>query len=121
MRLDSFAPSLATDIDVSSLHECEIRTETDLLFSNTTVATFRKLPPGTMSLRDLKAYTALVAESASAFGTRADVLLNTESDNHDDLVTGVSGLDKLFGGIGTSQVVEISGDKGAGKTVSQIY
>jgi RAD51-like protein 3 len=115
MRLRSLAP-LPTNL-VSSLDECGIKTETDLLFSNTTVDVFRKLPPGTTSLHELNNYTALVAERASAFHTRADDLLELKPFYH-DLVTGVPELDSLLAGLGGSQVLEIAGDKDSGKTVS---
>jgi hypothetical protein len=102
---------------VSSLEQCGIRTETDLLFSYTVVDIFQRLPPGTVSMNDLTNYIALVTKWVAAPGVRGDELLHKSTP----LSTGVSALDELLGGFGVSRVLEISGDKGTGKTVSMFF
>ena len=119
MRLSSLAP-LPANL-VSSLDKCGIRTESDLLLSGSPIDILRKLPHGTVSLQEFTNYTALVAERASAFRTRADVLLNTPTPSDNRLITGVSKLDELLRGIGGFNVVEISGDKCSGKTVRAAF
>jgi len=118
MRLSAFVPTLPVDL-VTCLEECGIRTEADLLFSGSVLDIFRRLPPGTVSLYELTNYTALVAKMASATGICAVDLLSLADVNqgNDDFLSGVSELDELLGGFGGSRVLEISGDKGSGKTV----
>jgi RAD51-like protein 3 len=115
MRLSSLAPLPAAL--VSALAERGIRTETDLLFLNARDDIFRKLPPGTTSLRELTEYITLVAERSSAFHARADSLLGKPGNHDRDIETGNPALDNLFRGMAGSNVVELSGDKGSGKTV----
>jgi RAD51-like protein 3 len=117
MRLGAFVPSVLPADLALSLESCGIRTEIDFLFSNRTVDIFRRLPPGTVSLQELTNYVALVAEKASAPSIRGDHWLHGETRNFDDLSTGVPDLDRLLGGFGGTRVIEISGDRGSGKTV----
>ena len=121
MRLGSLAPDPAAL--VSSLAKVGIRTEVDILFAHTPDDIHRKLPAGTTSRLELAEYIALVAERASAPHTRADRLLCERGDDPNasdrDIITGVSALDDLFRGLG-GKVLEISGDREAGKTVSRL-
>jgi RAD51-like protein 3 len=123
MRLHSLIPTVPSDL-VTALENCGIRTDTDLLFSGTTIEVLRKLPPGVVSLADLEKYTRLVAESASAPGIRGDEQyaeeLRKRNEDTIDLTSGVAELDALVGGFGNSRVFEISGDKGSGKTVRRL-
>ncbi|KAF9234124.1 P-loop containing nucleoside triphosphate hydrolase protein [Melanogaster broomeanus] len=119
MRLHSLVPTIPSDL-VAALEDCGIRTDTDLLFSGTTIEVLKKLAPGVVSFADLEKYTRLVAENASAPGIRGDKVyaevLRRRDEDAIDLVTGVTELDALVGGFGDSRVFEISGDKSSGKT-----
>jgi RAD51-like protein 3 len=118
MRLSSLAPDPASL--VSALANVGIRTEVDLLFAHTRDDLLRKLPAGTTTRLELTEYIAFVAKRASASHTRADSLLGKrDSELVDrDIITGVPALDDLFRGLGC-KVLEISGDRYAGKTVSR--
>jgi RAD51-like protein 3 len=120
MRLRSLIPTIPGDI-VAVLEACGIRTDADLLFSGSPIDILQRLPPGVVSLADLKAYTALVADNASARGIRGDALYTVELQRqhayHTDLTCGVDELDALVNGFGGGRVFEISGDRGSGKTV----
>jgi len=119
MRLAALVPSIP-EILVASLAQCGIRTDADLLFSAPVFDIFRRLPPGTVTLRDLTKYVDVVAEKLSAPGISAAILLDQElkgEANAPDLLSGVPELDELLGGFGGRRVIEISGDKESGKTV----
>jgi RAD51-like protein 3 len=106
---------------VESLEQCGIRTDAELLFSAPVFDIFRRLPAGTVTLRDLTKYIDIVAEKTSAPGISAAKLLDLESkarENDPDLLSGVPELDELLGGFGRHRVIEISGDSQSGKTVS---
>lgn len=120
MRLQSLIPTIPSDL-VATLEACGIRTDADILFSGTPIDILQRLPPGVISLADLKRYIALVAESASARGISGDELYTEELQRrhaHDmDITCGVEELDALVNGFGGGRVLEISGDRGSGKTV----
>jgi RAD51-like protein 3 len=105
---------------VSSLERIGISTDSDLLFSASTAEILQKLPPNTVSLQDLKEYTAQITERSAVLGVRGDQLLALDDASGDglDLSSGVYDLDALLNGFGGSRVFEISGEKGSGKTVS---
>jgi RAD51-like protein 3 len=122
MRLSLF-PFLPENI-VSSLQQIGIRTDSDLLFSASTADILQKLPPGTVTLQDLRKYTAEITDERSALGVRGDTLLALEREKQDkglDFGAGVTDLDALVDGFGGSRVFEISGEKASGKTVSSIF
>jgi len=119
MRL-SLYPFLPEDI-VSSLDQIGIRTDFDLLFSSTAIDIVRRLPPGTISIQDLKHFTAQIIEESSALGVRGDALLALERAKQEqqlDFASGVTDLDALLNGFGGSRIFEVSGEKASGKTVS---
>ncbi|KAJ7162532.1 P-loop containing nucleoside triphosphate hydrolase protein [Mycena crocata] len=116
MRLAACVPSISPDL-VFSLEKSGIRTDADLLFSGSTLNIFRRLPAGTTTLRELVDATAFVAESSSASGQSASALLDAHTDFNDDFLSGVPKLDELLCGLTTSRrLIEVSGDKGSGKT-----
>ncbi|KAG8213242.1 hypothetical protein J3R82DRAFT_11710, partial [Butyriboletus roseoflavus] len=119
MRLHSLIPTIPSDF-VNVLEACGIRTDTDILFSGTPIDILQRLPPGVVSLADLKTYIGLVAESTSARGIRGDELYTEElqrrRDHDTDITCGVAELDTLVSGFGNGRVFEISGDRGSGKT-----
>lgn len=120
MRLQSLIPTIPSDL-VAILENCGIKTDADLLFSGTPIDILQRLPPGVVSLADLKTYTELVAERASVRGIRGDELYTEELQRrHEydtDITCGVDELDALVSGFGNGRVFEISGDRGSGKTV----
>jgi RAD51-like protein 3 len=120
MRLAALVPSIPADL-VASLEQCGIRTDADLVLSASTFDIFRRLPVGTVTLRDLTRFVDVVAEKASAPGISAAKFLDLELQaqvNDLDFLTGVPKLDELLGGFGGRRVIEISGDRQSGKSVS---
>ncbi|KAJ7179422.1 P-loop containing nucleoside triphosphate hydrolase protein [Mycena filopes] len=115
MRLAACVPAVPAQL-VSCLEKCSIRTDADLLFSGSTLDIFRRLPSGTTTLRELGQVTALVANLASAPGQSAVEML-AELSEPDDFLTGLPPLDEILRGLTTSRrLIEVSGDKGSGKT-----
>jgi RAD51-like protein 3 len=116
MRLAACVPTIPAHI-VASLETCGIRTDADLLFSGSTLEILRRLPAGTTTLRELARFTALVANLVSAPGQCAADLLKESEDA--DFLSGLLQLDEILDGLTTpGRLVEVSGDKGSGKTVS---
>lgn len=119
MRLESMIPSIPAELVAALDHSCGIRTDTDLLFSGSSLDIIKKLPLGTVTLSDLEKFTELVAKQASVPGHRGDEILaaiGRISEKHTQASCGVKELDDLVGSFGDSRVFEISGAKGSGKT-----
>jgi RAD51-like protein 3 len=120
MRLTSLVPSIPAELVAALANSCSIRTDTDILFFGSSLDIIKKLPLGTVTLSDLERFIQLVAERASAPGRRGDEILaemSGQNDTHFQTSCGVRELDDLIGGFGGSRVIEISGEKGSGKTV----
>ena len=118
MRLSNLIPSIPAEL-VTCLDAIDIRTETDFLFSPSTFDIFRRLPRGTISLQELTDYTDLVAELCSAPAISAYDLLSLENElqrNTVELTSGSQELDDLLLGLSGGRVIEISGDRGSGKS-----
>lgn len=123
MRLKSIVPPLAETL-LAALDDCNIRTDSDLLFSGTPLQIYEKLPQGTISLGDLERHIRNLIEYLAAPAIRANELLVQEKVRHDasgygTISCGVSELDKLTDGYSGPKVLEISGDHGSGKSVRQ--
>lgn len=117
MRLSTI-PELPKHL-VTALERCGIRTETDLLFSRTPLEVFSELPKGTISLNNLIQHIEAVAEVASVPGTTAiDSLLQAEQEM--GVKIGVPIFDELIGESNQHGVIEISGARNSGKSVSAI-
>jgi len=119
MRLSNLVPSLPAPL-VASLEANGIRTEVDLLFSASTFDIFRRLPAGTVTLQELINYTSVAAELCAAPGVSAYEVFSQEEaarSNEVELQSGNSELDALLQGLGGRKVIELSGDKGSGKSV----
>lgn len=119
MRLATLIPAIPAAL-VASLQKCDIRTDTDLLFSCTALDILRRLPPGTATLHELTKYIGLVAELTSAQGISGVELISQELDQRkDDLdfSSGIHDLNVLLGSFGGRRVLEIAGDTKSGKTV----
>lgn len=122
MRLQHFSPPIQNEL-VQALQDIGIRTDTDLLLSEDPTKIFTRLPQDLgISLLDFRRAVAKVAELASATPTYGDKLLEQELKRQedvfaDDMRVGVPTLDALLGGFSPPRVIEVSGDKGSGKTV----
>ncbi|KAI9061202.1 P-loop containing nucleoside triphosphate hydrolase protein [Trametes sanguinea] len=121
MRLQQFSPPLREDL-VQALQGIGVRTEVDLLLADDSTAIFTRLPPELgISLLEFRRAVEKVVELAAAVPTYGDKLLEAENARHDEILrdemlVGVPAVDALLGGFSPPRVVEISGDKGSGKT-----
>ncbi|KAL1940160.1 hypothetical protein VTO73DRAFT_9111 [Trametes versicolor] len=121
MRLQHFSPPIQNEL-VQALQDIGIRTDTDLLLSEDPTKIFTRLPQDLgISLLDFRRAVAKVAELASATPTYGDRMLEQELKRQEDIFTddmrvGVPALDALLGGFSPPRVIEVSGDKGSGKT-----
>lgn len=123
MRLYNLIPSIPADL-VACLDAIDIRTEIDLLFSIPTFDIFRRLPRGTISLQELTDYTDLVAELCAAPAISGSDLLSLEIElqrNAVELISGNRELDEVLAGLSGGRVIEISGDRGTGKSARSLY
>ncbi|CAA7267055.1 unnamed protein product [Cyclocybe aegerita] len=119
MRLANLVPSIPAQL-VASLEAIGIRTETELLLSTSTLDIFRRLPAGTTTLQALIEVASLVASLCAAPSLSAYELLILEEHARKQqrpLCSGNEALDDLLRGLSGGRVIEISGDKGSGKSV----
>ncbi|EDR08481.1 uncharacterized protein LACBIDRAFT_297196 [Laccaria bicolor S238N-H82] len=117
MRLASLVPSIPIEV-VAHLENSGFRTDADVLFTPA-FDIFTVLPPKTLSLRDVAELISRVEELASAAAVPANDLLlldNLAREQDFDLSTGDPQLDANLLGLGGRTVIEISGDRGSGKT-----
>lgn len=122
MRLAACIPTLPAEL-VSSLENCGIWTDADLLFSSPVLEIFRRLPSGTVSLQDLTKYIEIVTALASVPGVSGIDLLKQEQESQDSVPrfpSGIPELDEMVGEFIGGHVYEISGDRQSGKTVGKI-
>jgi len=120
MRLANLVPSISAEL-VAALNTLGIRTESDLLFSATPREILNRLPPETVSLEDLEAAIDTVAELSAAVGVSCfNLALEAgpiRSDSPAPLVSGNEYIDRLLSGLGRHKIIQLSGDKGSGKSV----
>lgn len=118
MRLSNLAPSIPATV-LACLEAQGIRTDIDLLFSASTLDIFKRLPAGTATLEELADYTALAAEMGAASSVSGyDLLLEEQArSKNSELHTGNRELDAFLSGLDGRCVIEMSGDKGSGKSV----
>ncbi|KAJ8509132.1 hypothetical protein ONZ45_g8659 [Pleurotus djamor] len=120
MKLNSTLLGLPPPL-VFSLQEIGCGTASDFLQCSSETLILR-LPPGTISIRGLEEYKTRVIEALSTVGTTAQTLLaspppgDPENNSRSLLLTGCMRLDKLLHGFSGANVLEISGDKGSGKS-----
>lgn len=120
MRLASCLSAIRDDL-LYALEACGIRTDRELLFSTSSLELYKRLPSETTTLHELDQLRTLVAESAAASASVGPALLAEECRGLLDvaaITSGVVELDDLLEGFGTPGIVQISGDKNSGKTVS---
>ena len=119
MRLSALVPSISAD-SVAHLEACGIRTDSDLLFTPT-LEIFRKLPPNSLTLQDLVHICTTVTGLCTAEPVLATELLVRaeahETGSNTELQVGDDQIDRLLHGLGCRRIIEISGDKGSGKSV----
>ncbi|CDO71803.1 hypothetical protein BN946_scf184939.g27 [Trametes cinnabarina] len=121
MHLQQLSPPLREDF-VQALQDIGVWSDTDLLLANEPTTIFGRLPPELgITLLEYRQAVVKVAELASAPPAYGDRLLESENrryeDIHsDDMLVGVPEVDALLGGFSAPRVVELSGDKGSGKT-----
>jgi len=125
MRLRTLGEPL-TDELITALEACNIKTDTDLILSGIPTDIWLKLPPDTISLKDLTTVIESVTEILSAPSYTGIELLQCEEKRRDKLASvplrsGVQVLDDLVGGFGYQQLLEISGAQGSGKTVRAVF
>ncbi|KAJ7667699.1 P-loop containing nucleoside triphosphate hydrolase protein [Mycena polygramma] len=116
MRLAACIPAIPEHL-VSSLEQCGIRTDADLLFSGSTLEILGRLPASSRTtLRELVQATSFVANLASVPGQSASELMKVHATEL-DFLSGLPQLDEILHEItAPHRLVEISGDKGSGKT-----
>ncbi|KAI0635525.1 P-loop containing nucleoside triphosphate hydrolase protein [Trametes polyzona] len=121
MRLQHFSPPVKPEL-VDALQSIGIRTDTDLLLGDNPTDIFKRLPPELgLSLLDFRRAVSKIAELASATSVYGDALLEQETKRQEDIfkedmLVGVPELDSLLGGFSPPKVIELSGDRGSGKT-----
>ena len=118
MRLSSFIPTISAET-VTHLEECGIRTDSDILFTPL-FELYKRLPRNTLSLPDLARLCTTVTELSAAEATLGSDLLEAELDESErdaELGIGDGRIDELLQGLGGKRVIEISGDRGTGKSV----
>lgn len=120
MRLQLLVPPLPQTL-VDALTSLNIRTDAELLFSGRPADIFCKLPPGTVDYQEFIDLVSQVTERAAAPAIRGDQLWDAVKRRREDnefclLSTGVPELDTLLDGMHPPRVIEVSGDRGSGKT-----
>lgn len=121
MRIQAVVPPPPQSLS-SALTQIGVRTDSDLLFSAPPVDIFLKLPPDTISLHDFNDFVMRVAQQAAAPAITADMLFEQEktkdgADLFAEPTIGVKCLDELLGGLAPPRIIEVSGDRGSGKSV----
>ncbi|KAK7690750.1 hypothetical protein QCA50_005849 [Cerrena zonata] len=106
---------------LDSLEDVGIKTDEELLFGDM-IEIWQKLLDGNVSLQEIKDARTLVASQQAAPMVRGDELLREqvhqqETRDNAAIFCGVKALDDLVGGFGQHRLLEISGDKGSGKTM----
>ena len=118
-NLSSLICSAHPDL-LRDLEDCGVETDVDLFAANA-LDIFKRLPPGTVSLQELRDLIASIAEAASAPGICAADIMASKGPAETFHPFGLlPPFDKLLPGFGDSRVLEISGDSGAGKSASTV-
>lgn len=118
MRL-SVIPEIPSGL-VIPLEQCGIRTDSDFL-SMTAAEILRSLPPGVVSIGEIKRYKNIVIEAASAPGYPARSLLNSMSGNVSPTIELSSSLGYITHLLAahSGRVVELAGGRDSRKSVRQ--
>ncbi|KAH8100137.1 P-loop containing nucleoside triphosphate hydrolase protein [Cristinia sonorae] len=120
MRLRTLGEPLTNDL-IDALEELNIKSDIDLIFSNTPTEIWLKLPPETIPLKELNNIVVQLIEKLSAPAYTCVEMFDSEIDRLGklqdvELSCGVRELDEMVGGFGVHHMLEISGEKGSGKT-----
>lgn len=116
MRLRSLIPSLPAEL-LTLLEQCGIRTDSDLLYSGSPIDVLALLPASSATLSELERLIGTVLDKVAAPGVSAAEILGKQAD-HANVRTGIPEVDELINGLGGPCVLEVSGAKRSGKTVS---
>ncbi|PPQ75252.1 hypothetical protein CVT24_007430 [Panaeolus cyanescens] len=118
MRLTNLVPEISQDI-VEILGQIGIHTDVDLLLSYSDFELWKMLPKGTITLQQLKDLKRRVQPLCSAEGYSGKDILNLDLTDYKPLQLFSSDGEPvpLTPPIPVASVVEVSGDKGSGKTI----
>lgn len=117
MRLTGLVPSISAEL-VELMETIDIRTDTDLLFTSSTVDIMKRLPQGSLSIDELEAAKETVIELCSSLGEPA-CHVHSEAKLQ-TLSMGCEAFDDLLHGLLGGTILQVSGDKGTGKTVGSL-
>ncbi|KAJ3768711.1 P-loop containing nucleoside triphosphate hydrolase protein [Lentinula raphanica] len=117
MLLKNLSTSLITSDLVAELHSLGISTTTDLIFSSATpLQIYSRMSSKSMSFADFESSIQSIIASLAGSGQDASMLSElTKSDFK--MQTSTSLDDHLGGGLPCARVIEISGDRGSGKSI----
>ncbi|KAH7869643.1 P-loop containing nucleoside triphosphate hydrolase protein [Lentinula edodes] len=117
MLLKSLPPTILPDGLAAQLASLGISTSTDLIFSSTSLLEiYMRLPSKSISFTDFEACIDSILEKLATPGLEAAKL--DHETRLDFKMETLSSLDNYFGGgLPCKRVIEISGDKGSGKSV----
>lgn len=123
MRLGALTNTLTSVRDpaavISALQAVGIRTSHDFIFSCTIQELWKRLPPDTITGTELQSLRNELLDMLAAPGVSGDVELEREEETaRAPASTGIPDLDNICGGLDIGEVVEISGGRKAGKSVS---
>lgn len=118
MLLKALPPNILPDGLAAQLASLGISTSTDLIFSSTSLLEiYMRLPSKSISFTDFEACIDSISEKLAAPGLEAAKL--DHETRLDFKMETLSSLDNyLGGGLPCKRIIEISGDKGSGKSVS---
>ncbi|KAJ4467516.1 P-loop containing nucleoside triphosphate hydrolase protein [Lentinula lateritia] len=117
MLLKALPPNILPDGLAAQLASLGISTSTDLIFSSTSLLEiYMRLPSKSISFTDFEACIDSISEKLAAPGLEAAKL--DHETRLDFKMETLSSLDNyLGGGLPCKRIIEISGDKGSGKSV----
>ena len=107
---------------LDALEDCGIKTDEDLIFGDV-IEIWQKISDDTVTLQDIEDARVAVATQQAAPMVRGDELLRQQADQQElreenAISCGIIDIDELIRGFSKYRLVEVSGDKGSGKTVS---
>ncbi|KAJ4475796.1 P-loop containing nucleoside triphosphate hydrolase protein [Lentinula aciculospora] len=117
MLLTALPPSTLPDGLATQLASLGILTSTDLVFSNTSsLGIYTRLSSKSISFPDFEACIEAISEKLAAPGqSAAELDLEIRSDFKMDTLSALD--EQLGGGLTCTRVIEISGDRGSGKSI----
>ena len=122
MRLRAIVPRLPEGL-LDALEACDIKTDTDLLFSGTAIDIYQRISPCNISLAELSTCMRQARTAVSVIPVRTEELFKHQEarfleDTTVNCSCGVEELDHLLRGWRRHRLIEISGDRKTCKSVS---